>query len=260
MASGIRAEFGTMGKPLHVGKAAANGIFAASLAKKGYTGAADSLEKKSSGYLYAFAHHIPADEIYRVLVDPQMRTIDDIGFKYYPCCFLNATAIENALEIREQMEAGDKIAEIDYITYPDVMQRVDNPDPHTGLEAKFSVQFNIAAAMVLGDIRADTFTDEMTAMPDIRELVPRISLQCKDTREYTLHRCGDMKAVTESGKELHSSIDLSQLLRNPASMKDHLFRKYDILMEDCFLKDIIRDTVLDIDRLDSIRRLGEMLR
>ena len=41
LASGIRINFGTMTKPLHVGEAARNGVLAALLASKGFTAAAN---------------------------------------------------------------------------------------------------------------------------------------------------------------------------------------------------------------------------
>ena len=53
MSGGLRNNFGTMVKPLHVGLAAANGVRAVQLALAGVTGAADIFE--ASGFLYAFS-------------------------------------------------------------------------------------------------------------------------------------------------------------------------------------------------------------
>ena len=44
LAAGIRVNFGSMTKPLHVGRAAENGVVAAELGSRGFTGGADGLD------------------------------------------------------------------------------------------------------------------------------------------------------------------------------------------------------------------------
>jgi len=53
LASGIKANFGTMTKPLHVGHTARNGLFAAQLAREGFTANDAALEHKQ-GFLQVF--------------------------------------------------------------------------------------------------------------------------------------------------------------------------------------------------------------
>src|SRR5687767_10847341 len=53
-ASGIKANFGTMAKPLHVGHCARNGLLAARLAKAGYTANQESIFEHDQGFLEVF--------------------------------------------------------------------------------------------------------------------------------------------------------------------------------------------------------------
>src|SRR5690606_35247213 len=70
-ASGIRVNFGSMTKPLHVGRAAQNGMVAAQLAAQGFTGGDNALDPPW-GFFAAFSHGggFDADRIVGKLGDP----------------------------------------------------------------------------------------------------------------------------------------------------------------------------------------------
>jgi 2-methylcitrate dehydratase PrpD len=71
MASGIRVNFGTMTKPLHVGRASQNGIMAAELAANGFTGGHDALDPPWGFFrVFSFDDGFDADRIIGVLGDP----------------------------------------------------------------------------------------------------------------------------------------------------------------------------------------------
>ena len=74
MASGIRVNFGSMTKPLHVGRAAQNGVMAAELASKGFTGGRLGLDPPW-GFFQVFSHGggFDADRIVGKLGTPHHR-------------------------------------------------------------------------------------------------------------------------------------------------------------------------------------------
>src|SRR4051795_13516341 len=87
LASGIKANFGTMTKPLHVGHAARGGLFAAMLAREGFTANDAALEHRQ-GFLSVFngAGNFNTDEILADWGRPYDLVSPGIGIKQHPCC------------------------------------------------------------------------------------------------------------------------------------------------------------------------------
>ena len=56
------------------------------------------------------------------------------------------------------------------------MKYIDRPQPETGLDGKFSLQYTAAAAMLDGKVGIDTFTDERRYRPDMVDLLAKITL------------------------------------------------------------------------------------
>ena len=86
MAAGIRVNFGTMTKPLHVGRAAQNGVVAAELAARGFTGGKGALDPPW-GFLQVFGHGdgFDADRIVGKLGNPHAIVWPGVSIKPYPC-------------------------------------------------------------------------------------------------------------------------------------------------------------------------------
>ena len=88
MASGIKANFGTMTKPLHVGHAARNGLMAALLAKEGMTAERRTRFEHRQGFFRCST--APAISRRRPCLADWAAPLDlvepGIAFKRYPCC------------------------------------------------------------------------------------------------------------------------------------------------------------------------------
>jgi 2-methylcitrate dehydratase PrpD len=85
-AAGIRVNFGTMTKPLHVGRSAQSGVLAAELALRGFTGGNDALDPPW-GFLQVFSHGdgFDADRIVGKLGEPHAIIWPGVSIKPYPC-------------------------------------------------------------------------------------------------------------------------------------------------------------------------------
>ena len=86
-ASGVKANFGTMVKTLHVGQCARNGLLASLLADAGYDANPAVLEHKQ-GFFNAFngPGNYAADNIFEHWADPLEITGKTMGLKQFPCC------------------------------------------------------------------------------------------------------------------------------------------------------------------------------
>lgn len=175
MASGLRRNFGTMTKPLHSGLAARSALGAWRLAACGYTAAPDALEAPA-GFFSAFGTEESDPEITaRGLGRPFVITDPGLALKQFPCCYASHRAIDGLLALRAQF--GLEAASVDRILCrmpPGGMHVLTYPHPKTGLEAKFSLDYPLAAALLDGGCTLATFTDEAVRRPEIDALYPRI--------------------------------------------------------------------------------------
>jgi 2-methylcitrate dehydratase PrpD len=176
LAAGIKANFGTMTKPLHIGHAARSGLFAAMLAREGFTANDAALEHKQ-GFLPVFngAGNFDETAILRDWGNPYDIVRPGLGLKRHPCCGSTHPALDALLQLRAEysIELG-KVARIDSWTHPRRLAHTDRPDPQTGLDAKFSVQYCLARTLLNGEIVLEDFEGETFNDPTTRMLMRRI--------------------------------------------------------------------------------------
>ena len=176
LASGIKANFGTMTKPLHVGYTARNGLFAAMLARDGFTANPAALEHKQ-GFLMVFngAGTFDAEIILRDWGQPYDIVRPGLGVKQHPCCGSTHPAIDALLLLRAAHDiAPERVVRIDSWTHPRRLAHTDRPDPQSGLDAKFSVQYCLARALLHGRIMLEHFEGEAFRDPAARALMARV--------------------------------------------------------------------------------------
>jgi 2-methylcitrate dehydratase PrpD len=177
-ACGLKENLGSMVKPLHAGMAARNGVMAARLAKAGFIASAQTIEGPQ-GYLAAMDSQKPPEALVDAVGDLGSRwEILDTGVtvKLYPSCAATHPPLDAvlALKLRHGLTA-DNIAAID-IEVDSMTPRLLLYDrPSTALEAKFSMPFCMAAAIVFGHPAIETF--EEFGDPRIQRLLPAVTMR-----------------------------------------------------------------------------------
>ncbi|MEJ0016055.1 MAG: MmgE/PrpD family protein [Acetobacteraceae bacterium] len=175
-ASGVKANFGTMTKPLHVGHSARNGLLAALLVAEGFTANAGALEH-GQGFLRVFngEGNFDADAILRYWGDPWDIVQPGVAIKQYPCCGSTHPAVDAMLAlVREHGLTPAMVERVDSWTHPRRLAHTNRPDPQSELDAKFSVQYCLARALLDGRVSLEHFEGESFRTPAIRALLPRI--------------------------------------------------------------------------------------
>ena len=177
-ASGLKENFGTMVKPLHAGLAARDGVMAAWLARGGLTGSAKALDGPQ-GFLHAFDSE--RDDLTRETSDLGERwEILDSGItvKLYPSCAGTHPTLDAILDLRAQEGfTAEDVERIDIDVDPIVPTILIYDRPASGLEAKFSMPFCAAAAVLFGRVGIDTFDDESIRDPRLATLMPRVTMR-----------------------------------------------------------------------------------
>jgi len=150
LAAGVKANFGTMTKPLHVGHCGRNGLLAVLLAERGFTANPLALEHKQ-GFLNAFngAGNFDAGRIFEDWAAPLEIESALMGLKQFPCCGSTHPAVSMALLlVHEEHVKADDIESIHIQSHMRRLPHTDNPNPQTSLAAKFSVQYAVARALL----------------------------------------------------------------------------------------------------------------
>lgn len=265
-ASGLKANFGTMTKPLHVGHCARNGLLAALLVREGFTANPGALEHKQ-GFLEVF--NGPENyRIERMLEDwgaPFMIEVGEPGLKPYPCCGSTHGAIDRALDlVRRYHPAPEAIAAIEVMTHARRLPHTNNPDPRTPLAAKFSVQYAVSRALVDGAVRLEHFEGDAHLDPLVRRVMPRVSVRAHpDWADDLPYQWGAEVVVTLTGGErLASRID-DYPRRGPGGdpmRREELWAKF----EDCAGLALPRAQVAPLfallEKLDALPDLAEVSR
>jgi 2-methylcitrate dehydratase PrpD len=176
LSAGLKANFGTMTKPLHAGQCARGGLMAALLARKGFTANAGAFEHKQGFFsVFAGAGHYDAK---RALDGWNTWEIIAPGasYKLYPCCYSTHSAVEATLNLVRRHGPFDarSIAAIETRTHPRGLAHTDRPVPDSPLAAKFSVQYCVARAALDGKVVLEHFEGDAWREPAVKELLARV--------------------------------------------------------------------------------------
>ena len=179
LASGGKRQFGTMAKPLHAGLTAKNGILAAALAESGVSAAADAYEG-ARGFVDLFTG-VPRERLEAaVAAFDGPPAIERYGLwqKVYPCCGSVHRPLDALLDIRgEGGLALQAVAGIDALLAEIETHNLPYSAPADAMQARFSLPYLLASALVDGRLALDAFTGEALARADVRTLIQRIRMR-----------------------------------------------------------------------------------
>jgi 2-methylcitrate dehydratase PrpD len=172
--AGVRENFGTMVKPLHSGRAAENAVFAAALAGMGFTSAPTILEGPR-GYFMTGAGGYNAEELTGKLGNPWNYVSQRVAIKPYPCGNLQQPAMDALRELvlthDIKPEQVERLAVKSHRLMP---LNLTYHRPTTGLEGKFSMEFSLAAILVLRRAGLAEYSDAVVNRPDVQEAIGKI--------------------------------------------------------------------------------------
>ncbi len=208
MSAGVVANFGSMTKSFQVGRAAQSGVIAARLAQAGFTASPDALEHPA-GLLVALSVEGKA-AVDRPFVAAQKEwhiVGHGLSIKRYPICYATHRSIDAALDLVARHDLTPATVErIHVSTGKTQMLMLRNSRPQTGLEAKFSMQFAMAAALVARNVGLRELTDDFVRRPEVQAIFPRVSLEgTTATKEGSNFAPADAVEITTTAGETFKS-------------------------------------------------------
>lgn len=169
MASGSRQNFGTMTKPLHVGLTGRSALLAARLASNGFTADASQLEAQL-GYFAMFGTHSDLGVVSKTLGERWALETRGLNVKKYPCCYNTHRTADAALSLAPNVARLGRPTAIRLTLEPGGFDPLIHHRPRTGLEAKFSAEYVVAACLVDQELTLSSFLEDEVRRPEILDL------------------------------------------------------------------------------------------
>jgi 2-methylcitrate dehydratase PrpD len=176
----MKVVYGSMGKSLHAGKAAMDGLLSGFLARDGFTSSPESVEGHR-GFLHLFSPDPMPERAVEGLGTRWYLPRD--GFKPYACGSLTHPPAQALLELRSEhgLNAED-VASVDAYVHDYVKSTTGLAEPRSGLEGKFSIYHVLAVALADGAALLEQFTDERVADPELARLRERVKVHTDPTQ------------------------------------------------------------------------------
>jgi 2-methylcitrate dehydratase PrpD len=157
------------------------------------------------------------------------------------------------------------VARIECWTHARRLEHTNRPDPQSGLEAKFSVQYCLARALTDRAIRIEHFEGGAYRDPAVRTILPRVHAAAYTTTQFPAdnHFGAEVKVTTVDGKVLAGKIDeaLGRTSANPLPT-ERLREKFENCIGRALLglrAKALADMVGRLDTLADMRTLSELL-
>jgi 2-methylcitrate dehydratase PrpD len=181
-ACGLSANHGSMAGAMAAGNACRNGVIAALLAQEGVTANPNIIETKNGFYdTLVGAGHYDAERMAKDLGNPFYIESPGIGLKKYPSCYHTHRALDGVFQLLGEHRLSEKeIAEVDVGTSGRAMRVLAFSEPETPYQAKYSMPYCIAAAVVDHQVTLDTFTAHKMADRGIVEARKKVRLSFPD--------------------------------------------------------------------------------
>ncbi len=258
--SGFREMFGTMCKSFHPGRAAQNGAMAAFLAEAGFDSSDRALEAPRG-----LANVMSTKQDYGEILDTLGQEWETAlnSYKPFACGIVIHPTIDACIQMREDL--GDdvaRIASVDVIAHPLVLELTGKTEPRTGLEGKFSVFHAAACALVRGDGAPTAFTEEAVTHPDLVALRRKVHV----TSDPACHEASvDVTVTLDDGRRLHKVVERAIGSRERPLSNSNIERKFrgqaDLVMGATAAQSLLELawTVADMDRVDPVARAARVL-
>ncbi len=183
MAAGLVANFGTMTKPFHAGRAAGAAVDAVRLALRGMTASSDAIEHHA-GFLQAISPKGNVDlERSTDGLGRSLRLLDSgLSVKKYPICYATHRVIDAVIDLALTGNLHpEEVSSVHATIGLGQASMLRNHAPETALEAKFSLEFAVASALVARAVGRAQLTEEFVNSQAVREAMKRVEISPVDS-------------------------------------------------------------------------------
>ncbi len=203
-AAGIRVNFGTMTKPLHVGRACENGVTAAILASKGFQADPAALDGQW-GFFSVMGEGFDADKAQEGFGRTLTIERPGVSIKPYPSGILTHQSMDAMLKlVLDHDLKADQVERVRFFAGKNIIEPIRYPIAKNHLQAKFSMPALLAMIVLCRRASHHEFQDAFvagTAMQDLQARTEVVNDPEIDARGYDLIR-SRIEVETKDGRTL----------------------------------------------------------
>lgn len=265
--AGLMANFGTMTKSFHAGRAAHSGVMAARLADQGFTASLDALEHPQ-GFLGAvspagrFDVESPLESAWKWRM-PKSK----LSVKKYPMCFATHRALDGMLDLLKATPIDARnVRRVTVSISRRNTSLLRNHSPQTGLEAKFSMEFAMASTLIAGRATLVEVSDDFVRRADVQAMMRRVMVEPDDRLDPNPNANGyaiydQVTLETEDGRRLVGE-QVNQVRGGPDKplSRDELWTKFEGCLQAGALAVPARplfDALMALDTCPDARQLNK---
>ena len=203
------ADLANSGAALQHGRAAMNGLMAALLARAGFAGPADASaspqgSSPSSGRM---------DE--NALISRLGRPYDviqpGVTLKLYPCRLACHTAIDAALQLLQQYRLDpQQVESVRVNVTPAAFKDLPFSDPKNLWEARASLEYVVASALLYGPPLLDQFTDAAVWDTRVRDMMDRITVEASEPTTSLIPNPSMVAVTLTGGRQLQHRAEFAR--------------------------------------------------
>jgi len=262
----MAAQHSSMVKRMHPGRSAQAGVYGVLLAQKGFTGIEDVLEAPYGGFCSTFIDHPNLSHLTDRLGE-RFETLN-VGFKPYPCCGSNHTSIDALKKILRDHPEVDaaNVEKLRIRTTRVTKLHVGWPyEPKSLTTAQMNLLFCVSALLHDRDFFVDQVTEKSIRRPEVLATTKKIEV-IEDPQFDALGDEG--RHGVELEVQLRNGHSFSERVLHAKGSDKHPMTEEEVLQKFALLAsrvlsrpriEKLRDTLLNLERLDDARQIGKLL-
>jgi aconitate decarboxylase len=255
----LSCNTGSMTKSSHSGHAARMGVESALLASLGYTAYDDVFGTGQFFDLFYGPGTYDAELLVKDFGKPYRMVDPGVGFKKHPSNYFTHRPIDAAISLRKAhgLTLAD-IASVE-VDFPH-FDYVNRPNPKTGLDGKFSVQYATTIALLDGRIQVESFSDARRFAPDVQSLLPRVRLNVREeiSRDFG-ETWAAVRVTTTDGRVLEERVDKPRGLWGVPLTRDERLDKFRACTEPALPSDRIDEIVAMVESLHELNDIRPLM-
>lgn len=246
---------GAMTITIHPGFAARNGVFAALLAREGFTGA-EYIFESPAGFLGAMSDTPHPEKLCERLGESY--EILNTGFKPYACCRLVHSSIDAILGIVKEEGAlrPERIRGVTVRTSPGASKNTD-PAPQTVVGARLSLPFNIALLLSSGNPPKESIPEKLLGNEELKRLSKKIEIVPDGAfSRYS----SEVSITTEEGRVFSKKVEAPKGdPSNPLTAED-VTDKFKSLVREAGMSEARAESIIaGVARLEGVKTISSFM-
>ena len=258
LSSGLRANFGTMTKPFHAGKAAENAIVAVHLTSLGFTASSQILES-DNGFCQVFSGKYDLARTISDFANPWEIVSPGPRVKPYPSCLETHSIIEATLStVQSQEILPEDVESVECRIAPLAANILIHQKPLNQLQGKFSAQYAVATALVYRKASLDEFSDKAVQNPVVQSVIKKVAVIPDPDLEQHM-QSAIVTIRLHDGRRYTKRVD--DALGHPENpmFLDQIIDKYKNCAVGTISEDNIERSINEILDFEKVKNLGRLL-